>query len=159
MCDRIPGKVVKGCKLLLTLCFVAIMLSSNISNIILVAETLQQLLRVENSDEYVILAIFLLISVLLCKIAETEKISFVFYISICCLLFLQSSMFLDNLRLIWENGNIMKNIRKSLWKRPESEGYGVYIGILAYAFEMADCYLASKWTFDAFRYLGIACLI
>ena len=124
------------------------MISSNISNIILTTQRLEELIEIEGSTDYIVLGLFVLISLLIFKIAETEKISFVFYISICCLLFLQFSMFFDNLRLIWKNGNILSNIGNSLWSRPESKGYGVFIGMLAYAYEMADCYLASKFIKD-----------
>jgi predicted membrane channel-forming protein YqfA (hemolysin III family) len=124
---------------------VAIMISSNISNIILTSSRLYELIQIENSTGFIIFALFCLISLLIFRIAETEKLSFVFYICIGCLLFLQTSMFVDNLRLIWLNGNLWQNLTNALWSKPGSKGgYGVFIGMLAYAFEMADCYLASK---------------
>lgn len=120
------------------------MISSNISNIILTSSRLSVLVAMEGSSGWIIFAVFCLISLLIFRIAETEKLSFVFYISISCLLFLQCSMFFDNCRLIYKNGHFWKNLNNALWSRPESKGYGVFIGMLAYAYEMADCYLASK---------------
>ena len=88
LCDRIPGRVARVAKLLLTVCFLGIMISSNISNIILTTQRLEELLELDDSILYVQVALFLLISIGIFKIEETEKISFVFYLNIVCLLFL-----------------------------------------------------------------------
>ena len=58
-------------------------------------------------------------------------------------------MFLDNLRLIWSNGNFLHNLKLSLWARKENAGYGEFVGMLAYVYEMADCYIASEIEFES----------
>ena len=56
-------------------------------------------------------------------------------------------MFLDNLRLIFTNGNVFAVLSGALWPKSGHFGEGLsdYISMLAYVYEMADCYLASKF--------------
>ena len=89
-----------------------------------------------------------MISFFILRIAETEKLSFLFYVRVVFLMFVNICMFFDNLRLIFTNGNIVENLKSSLWPKQGhfSEGLSDYISMLAYVYEMADCYLASKFT-------------
>lgn len=79
-------------------------------------------------------------------IAETEKLSCLFYVRVVFLLFVNFCMFFDNLRLIFTNGSIVETLAGSLWPKPGhvAEGLSDYISMLAYVYEMADCYLASR---------------
>jgi hypothetical protein len=125
---------------------VAIQTSSNISNTVLTSSRVQELFGIDNSATYVIICMFLIITGLLFVIAEPEKISFFFYLRITCILFINSALIFDNLRLIWVNGNIWGNFCSTLWGKPQNiaKSYAVFISMLAYVYEMADCYLSSN---------------
>jgi len=125
---------------------VAIQTTSSISNNVITKSRLAEIITFENSETFISLSIYLLISFFILRIAETEKLSFLFYVRVAFLLFVNFCMFFDNLRLIFTNGSIAETLSASLWPKSGhfAEGLSDYISMLAYVYEMADCYLASR---------------